>query len=95
MDANIQQPGHNISCEQWLHVLDELNVGAFTVDANRQVSAINLSAQALIGLKDTETIGRDCREVFVGVPCLAHCPFKGRVQASTDEPVISHCSGDM
>jgi len=88
METISEQPGHNISCEQWLHVLDELNVGAFTVDANRRVSSMNLSAQALVGLKENETIGRDCREVFVGVPCLAHCPFKGRGQASTDEPVI-------
>ena len=59
MDANIQQPGHNISCEQWLHILDELNIGAFTVDIKRKVSAMNLSAQALVGLKEAETIGRD------------------------------------
>jgi PAS domain S-box-containing protein len=82
------KPGNNISSDQWLHIMDELNVGAFTVNVQRHVSSMNLSAQALIGLKDTEAIGKDCREVFVGVPCLAECPFKGVGDASTDEPLI-------
>jgi PAS domain S-box-containing protein len=49
---------------------------------------MNFSAQVLIGLKDTEAIGKDCREVFVGVPCLANCPFKGAGDPTTDEPII-------
>jgi PAS domain S-box-containing protein len=80
--------GDRILCDEWLHILDELNIGAFTVNTARQVSSMNLSAQALIGLKDTEAIGKDCREVFVGVPCLAKCPFRTPREASTDEPVI-------
>jgi PAS domain S-box-containing protein len=82
------KPGNNILCDQWLHIMDELNIGAFTVNVQRQVSSMNYSAQALVGLKDTEAIGKDCREVFVGVPCLAHCPFKNLGDPSTDEPVI-------
>ncbi len=82
------KPGNNISSDQWLHIMDELNIGAFTVNVQRKVSSMNLSAQALIGLKDIEAIGKDCREVFVGVPCLAECPFKGAGMPSTDEPVI-------
>ena len=88
MESNRVQPGRNIRCEQWLHVLDELNIGAFTVDANRYVSTMNLSAQALIGQKESEAIGKDCREVFVGVPCFAQCPFKAPGAVITDEPVI-------
>jgi PAS domain S-box-containing protein len=80
--------GDRILCDEWLHILDELNIGAFTVNTARQVSSMNLSAQALIGLKDTEAIGKDCREVFVGVPCLAKCPFRTSREVSTDEPVI-------
>jgi PAS domain S-box-containing protein len=82
------KPGDNILCDQWLHIMDELNIGAFTVNVHRQVSSMNYSAQALVGLKDTEAVGKDCREVFVGVPCLAHCPFKSTGDPSTDEPVI-------
>jgi PAS domain S-box-containing protein len=88
MESPITQPGDNISCEHWLQILDELTIGAFTVDEKRHVSAMNLSAQALIGQKDSEAIGKDCREVFVGVPCLAQCPFKAPGYMVTEEPVI-------
>ena len=82
------ETGNNISSDHWLHIMDELNIGAFTVNVQRQVSSMNLSAQALIGLRDMEAIGKDCREVFVGVPCLANCPFKGDGVPTADEPVI-------
>ena len=88
MEKTNAKPGNNISSDQWLHIMDELNIGAFTVNVQRQVSSMNLSAQALIGLEDIEAIGKDCREVFVGVPCLAECPFKSAGMPSTDEPVI-------
>ena len=80
--------GNSISCEQWLHVLDELSIGAFTVDTERRVSSMNLTAQALIGMRDSQAIGQDCREVFLGVPCLAHCPFKAGGRDESAEPVI-------
>jgi PAS domain S-box-containing protein len=88
MEVINDKPGNHISSDQWLHIMDELNIGAFTVNLQRQVSSMNFSAQALIGLKDTEAIGKDCREVFVGVPCLANCPFKGAGDPTTDEPII-------
>ena len=80
--------GNCISCDQWLTILDELNIGAFTVNTRRRVSSMNFSAQALMGMKEREAIGKDCREVFVGVPCLASCMFKGRRDPITDEPFI-------
>ena len=84
MESTIKQPGDSISCEHWLQILDELNIGAFTVDKKRNVAAMNFSAQALIGQNDTEAIGKDCREVFVGVPCFAKCPFKTPEDPITD-----------
>ncbi len=80
--------GNSISCDQWLAILDELNIGAFTVNTRRRVSSMNFSAQALMGIKEREAIGKDCREVFVGVPCLASCMFKGHCAPVTDEPLI-------
>jgi PAS domain S-box-containing protein len=80
--------GNCVSCDQWLQVMDELNIGAFTVSTHRRVAAINLSAQALIGQNEAEVVGRDCREVFVGVPCLANCPFRSDRDGVTSEPVI-------
>jgi PAS domain S-box-containing protein len=81
--------GNSISCEQWLHILDELSIGAFTVDGERRVSAMNLTAQALIGMRDAQAVGQDCREVFMGVPCLAHCPFKAGGRGEAGEPVVA------
>ena len=58
---------------QWLDLLDRLNIGAFTVDLQRRITAINLSARTLMGLEGIELIGRECIEVFIGVPCLMRC----------------------
>lgn len=88
MESSNAKLGNNISCDHWLQIMDELNIGAFTVNVQRQVSSMNYSVQALIGLKDTDAVGKDCREVFVGVPCLAQCPFRGAGRPSTEEPVI-------
>jgi PAS domain S-box-containing protein len=66
----------HILSEQWLEVLDELNIGAFTVDTNRKLVSMNCTAQALMGLKESEIFGKDCREVFCGVPCMVKCLFK-------------------
>ena len=34
---------------------------------------MNPSAKFLMGLQDIDVIGRDCLEVFMGVPCLMKC----------------------
>ena len=70
------QPAHQrqgIRCDHWLNVMDELNIGAFVADNHRRITAINLSAQALLGLREPEVINQDCREVFTGVPCTVSC----------------------
>lgn len=77
-----------LQCEQWLELLDELNVGAFTVDLNRQVQSMNFSAQALMGFKEHEVIGRDCREIFWGVPCLVQCLIRGDIADERNEPDV-------
>ena len=77
-----------IQCDQWLQLLDELNIGAFTVDLHRRISSMNLSAQALIGMRELEVVGNDCREVFTGVPCLVKCMFSDKADAEIEEPVV-------
>ncbi len=77
-----------IQCDQWLQLLDELNIGAFTVDLQRRISSMNLSAQALIGMRELEVVGNDCREVFTGVPCLVKCMFSDKADAEIEEPVV-------
>jgi PAS domain S-box-containing protein len=68
--------GKTIACLDWLAILDELNIAAFIVGRDRRIEALNLSAQAMIGVRGNDAVGRDCREVFLGVPCLVSCPFK-------------------
>ncbi len=70
--------GKTIACLDWLAILDEVNIAAFMVGRNRRIESLNLSAQAMIGLKGSEAIDKDCREVFLGVPCLVSCPFKSQ-----------------
>ena len=80
--------GNTIACQQWLSILDELNVGAFVVGRNRRIESLNLSAQAMIGVRGQDAIDKDCREVFLGVPCLASCPFKGAADSKHPEPIL-------
>jgi PAS domain S-box-containing protein len=80
--------GKTIACREWLSILDELNIGAFIVGRNRRIEALNLSAQAMIGIRGNDAVGRDCREVFLGVPCLVSCPFKEALEAKPLEPLV-------
>jgi PAS domain S-box-containing protein len=80
--------GKTIACQDWLAILDELNIGAFMVSRNRRVESLNLSAQAMIGVRGSDAIGKDCREVFLGVPCLVSCPFKGPQGSKQPEPIL-------
>jgi PAS domain S-box-containing protein len=73
---------------QWLEVLDELNIGAFTVNTDHQITAINYSAQALMGLRGPEVTGLDCREVFTGVPCMSTCQIAVRNGTTTETPDV-------
>ena len=82
----MEMPGfeetNTVRCDQWLKLLDELTIGAFTADTRRKLRAINYSAQALIGMREKEVLGRDCREIFTGVPCMVKC----LVAHTKDEP---------
>ncbi len=87
-ESNLSQNDYSILLNQWLELLDEISIGAFMVDCDRLVSAMNLSAQSLMGMRESEVIGKPCREVFCGVPCLAKCMFRGEQDPVTDEPDI-------
>jgi PAS domain S-box-containing protein len=80
--------GKTIACQDWLAILDELNIAAFIVGRQRRIDSLNLSAQAMIGIRGSDAVGRDCREVFLGVPCLASCPFKGLLDSKQPEPIL-------
>jgi PAS domain S-box-containing protein len=77
-----------IRSDQSLAILDELGVGAFTVNLDRQVTTMNLRAQSLMGLKEKEVKGKDCRDIFTGVPCMTSCLLRNNKNAVTDEPDV-------
>lgn len=78
----------SVPCRQWLDILDELNIGAFTVNLEHRITAINYCAQALIGLRKKEVLQRDCREIFTGVPCLVSCRIRSSGTTVQDEPDV-------
>jgi PAS domain S-box-containing protein len=80
--------GKTIACLDWLAILDELNIAAFIVSRNRRIEALNLSAQAMIGVRGNDAVGKDCREVFLGVPCLVSCPFSGSDDSMPAESIL-------
>lgn len=88
MMKKIEQDNDVILSDQSLALLDELSVGAFTVDVHRKVKSMNLSAQALMGLKEKDIIGKDCREIFTGVPCMVSCLLRNKNNAVTPEPDV-------
>ncbi|MCP3899864.1 MAG: PAS domain-containing protein, partial [Desulfobacteraceae bacterium] len=64
-----------ILCDQWIQLLDQIDIGAFTIDFNRRITSFNNSAQTITGLKESEVIGKDCRAIFSDIHCHARCPF--------------------
>ncbi|MCP4688127.1 MAG: PAS domain-containing protein, partial [Desulfobacterales bacterium] len=79
---------NSIRCSDWIELLDELNIGAFTVDADHRITRMNYSAHALMGLQDQAVKGKDCREIFFGVPCLVNCMIRGGDGSENDLPDI-------
>jgi PAS domain S-box-containing protein len=77
------QGDHSILCGQWIDLLDELNIGAFIVNTEWRISSINYAALALLGQKEKDVLGQDCREVFVGVPCMVKCLLYNPEDASS------------
>jgi len=64
-----------VLCDQWVQLLDQINIGAFTIDFNRRITSFNYSVQAMTELKESEVLGKDCREVFSDIHCDSKCPF--------------------
>ena len=83
-----ENPRYHIICNQWIELLDELNIGAFTVDLNRSITSINYKARALMGLKESDVLGKDCREIFIGVPCMANCLLRNPKEEKTENEEV-------
>jgi PAS domain S-box-containing protein len=84
MENLLQSMKTNLSSDQWVKLLDLLNIGAFTSDLNRKITSFNTSVQALMGIEETEVIGKDCREVFQETPCQEKCPLLKQGKSETE-----------
>ncbi len=93
--SNLSANLYHINCHQWLEVLDELNIGAMTVDIQHKITAINHCAQSLIGLKTNEVVACDCREVFTGVPCRVPCILDGEQPEAFSDSTIHFTDEDQ
>jgi PAS domain S-box-containing protein len=88
IEGSVSKQKNGILSDQWLALLDELSIGAFTVNLERRITSMNYAAQALMGLKEHEVVTRDCREIFTGVPCLVNCFLREDVGCATEEPDV-------
>ncbi|MEG8947777.1 sigma-54 interaction domain-containing protein [Rosettibacter firmus] len=55
-------------------ILNSLAEGIFTVDKNFKINFINKSAEKITGFKNSEVIGKFCRNIFQSDLCIGNCP---------------------
>ncbi|MFH2093983.1 MAG: sigma 54-interacting transcriptional regulator [Pseudomonadota bacterium] len=77
-----------VLCDQWMELLDRINIGAFTIDDNRQITSFNLSVQTMMGLKEADVLGKDCKTVFPDIHCHSRCPFHTDKSLDDDDSCI-------
>ena len=68
--------------EQFSQLLENLGIGVFTVDIERQITSFNETVQRLTGLKEDEVIGKKCYEVFFSDLCHGQCMYSEAVKTS-------------
>ena len=56
-------------------LLDNFLVGVITVSASNEIVSINKSAEAIIGCKESELVGKSCSNTFVRELCGGECRF--------------------
>jgi len=67
--------------EQLCTVLDDLRIGAFTVDSNREITSFNRAAEMLTGRREKDVLGKYCHQVFRDEMCYGDCKFHEAVEA--------------
>lgn len=68
-------------------IFDQFLVGVITVSADRRIISANRAAQAIMGLKEQDLVGRSCHEVFGRELCGVECRFSDPVRTSAVERV--------
>ncbi len=66
-------------------ILDSIDQGVFTVDANFVVTSFNAAAERIIGMDRADAIGKKCHHVFRASICETGCALRRTVE--TGEPL--------
>jgi PAS domain S-box-containing protein len=56
-------------------IINSLADGVFTVDRELRIISFNKGMELLTGLKESDVIGRSCREILHADNCTGNCPF--------------------
>ena len=56
-------------------IINSLADGVFTVDRELRIISFNKGMEILTGLKESDVIGRACREILHADNCTGNCPF--------------------
>ncbi len=68
-------------------ILDSINDGVFTVDADFRITSFNRAAETITGVSMRQAIGRRCWEVFRADICEGQCALKQTI--ATSRPVVN------
>jgi len=68
-------------------ILDSINEGVFTIDADWRITSFNAAAEKITGVTRDEAIGRRCGEVFHATICETACALKRTMSDGT--PVVN------
>ena len=68
-------------------ILDSINEGVFTVDAQWRITSFNQAAERITGIRRQEAIGRPCCDVFHADICEKACAL--RETFNTGRPVVN------
>ena len=83
--AMLRPPASSDDADLHELVLESIDEGVFTVDAEFHVTSFNAAAERITGLPRASAIGRRCYEVFRSSICQGECAMKRTLR--TGEPV--------
>ncbi len=68
-------------------ILDSINEGVFTVDADWRITSFNRAAERITGVKRAQALGKPCSEVFRTDICEKNCPLRRTL--SQGKPILN------
>jgi PAS domain S-box-containing protein len=68
-------------------ILDSINEGVFTVDADWRICSFNRAAEVITGVPRREAVGRPCCEVFRASICESICALRKTIE--TGQPIVN------